>query len=506
MRTRTVASVQCLFCCWGLLMIGTVNAAAPAKVASLLAANRDQQALVASRAYLEQHAADARMRFLHAVALAETGKNDKALALFKKLAKAHPDWPAPANNLAVLYARRGDYAAARRWLVRALKTRPAYATAYTNLREVYAALAAAAYREALGEGKQPDKSPVNLTLIPNLDTGGVPAARIAAANAGGERGATKTRGQEGAFGTAANTGSDSRLTAAAGEPPTGRAKAGQKTQGQPASSVPQSGTTEEVGSHDGVTEVASAPEVSQKPAGRGQTSGQPAPPPTAEAAQSPEAGGAEPLPAKGKTVRTITEARQQSGGVPQPEKAEPVGMGSRQSAERVGPSVDGGQDAEDAASDTTGDAEQATGTVVNAASGDARDSDDKAIAGAASKAAAARALVERWRTAWSHQNVAAYLRMYARNFQPDAGRTLEEWRALRRKRISSPKWIKIKVRGIEVFPLSENRLRVSFVQLYRSNTYRDRVLKTLILERSRGGWRIIRETSLPYEAVETANN
>src|SRR5690625_1687040 len=86
-------------------------------------------ALAQSEVYLEQHADNRDARFLHAVALAGLNRNEDAIKAFKTLAKDWPQRPEPANNLAALYARGGDYKKARKWLQKALNTQKVYAVA-----------------------------------------------------------------------------------------------------------------------------------------------------------------------------------------------------------------------------------------------------------------------------------------------------------------------------------------------------------------------------------------
>jgi len=47
-----------------------------------------------------------------------------------------PELPEPYNNLAVLYAARGDHDGARDALLRAISTHPSYATAHENLGDI----------------------------------------------------------------------------------------------------------------------------------------------------------------------------------------------------------------------------------------------------------------------------------------------------------------------------------------------------------------------------------
>jgi Flp pilus assembly protein TadD len=91
---------------------------------------------------------DADARFLRGVILTELARPNEAFDVFQKLTQDYPELPEPYNNLAVLYAARGEYERARANLEMAIRTRPDYATAYENLGDVYARLASQAYEKA----------------------------------------------------------------------------------------------------------------------------------------------------------------------------------------------------------------------------------------------------------------------------------------------------------------------------------------------------------------------
>ena len=99
--------------------------------------------------FLAAQPKDAQMRFARASLLADLKRNAEAVTALESLTEDYPDLAEPYNNLAVLYASSGEYAKARAALEQALRLRPAYATAHENLGDVYAALAASAYANAL---------------------------------------------------------------------------------------------------------------------------------------------------------------------------------------------------------------------------------------------------------------------------------------------------------------------------------------------------------------------
>lgn len=113
---------------------------------------------------------DAEARFTRGLILVKLNKTDEALKAFADLTRDYPQLPEPYNNLAVIYAQRGDYERARDALEAALATHPSYGTAHENLGDIYAALAGAAYNRALLLDQTNQGVRAKLSLISNLDT------------------------------------------------------------------------------------------------------------------------------------------------------------------------------------------------------------------------------------------------------------------------------------------------------------------------------------------------
>ena len=98
--------------------------------------------------------------------LLRQGQEGKALACFRRLSRTYPDRPAAYNNLAAIYALRGELTPAREALVKALKTSPGYATIYANLGVVYAEIARDSYGKALRLGAQVNPPKLRLLATP----------------------------------------------------------------------------------------------------------------------------------------------------------------------------------------------------------------------------------------------------------------------------------------------------------------------------------------------------
>ena len=139
-----------------------------ADVQRLYRAGQTQAALTRADQFLQTRPSDPEMRFMKGVLLADERRSDEAVDVFQKLTEDHPDLVEPFNNLAALYAARGDYAKARSTLEQALRTNPSYATAHENLGDIYVAMAGQAYaRAAALAPKTPGLAP-KLALVREL--------------------------------------------------------------------------------------------------------------------------------------------------------------------------------------------------------------------------------------------------------------------------------------------------------------------------------------------------
>jgi Flp pilus assembly protein TadD len=103
-------------------------------------------------------------RFMKGVALTDQGHLDDAIAVFRALLADFPELPEPRNNLAVLYAQKGEYAAARDELERAIQVAPDYAVAPENLGDVYTRLAQVEYEKTVALDKRNRSAAAKLKL------------------------------------------------------------------------------------------------------------------------------------------------------------------------------------------------------------------------------------------------------------------------------------------------------------------------------------------------------
>jgi tetratricopeptide (TPR) repeat protein len=98
-----------------------------------------------------------------------------------------------------------------------------------------------------------------------------------------------------------------------------------------------------------------------------------------------------------------------------------------------------------------------------------------------------------WSVSWSKQEIEKYLSFYAEDFTPEDNRSLEEWRQYRRQRLTVPGGIQIVISDLVVELLGSDHAQATFTQVYQSNTYRDRVKKTMLLKLENNNWRITQE-------------
>ena len=106
------------------------------------------------------------------------------------------------------------------------------------------------------------------------------------------------------------------------------------------------------------------------------------------------------------------------------------------------------------------------------------------------------ATIDLWKAAWSVQNANQYLATYSDDFAiPSRGQSRRTWEALRRTRITRPRYINIDV-SYQRFELVEtNVVDVFFRQTYRSNTYSDLTDKVLRMGKDGTDWKILIERS-----------
>jgi len=112
------------------------------------------QALELSEQVLAEIPSQFAAQFIRAYSLSQLGKIEAAIDAYESILKSNSTQPEVYNNLATLYARRGDLDLARETLDKGLATNMQYKTLYDNLSAVYVEIARGAYSKALKLGVQ----------------------------------------------------------------------------------------------------------------------------------------------------------------------------------------------------------------------------------------------------------------------------------------------------------------------------------------------------------------
>jgi len=108
-----------------------------------------EQALTRIDAWLKTRPKDARGRFLRGMIFTQQKKLDLAERVYTDLTQEFPELPEPYNNLAVIYAERGELDRARGLLESAVRANAKFTAAHENLGDIHMRLAAASYEQAL---------------------------------------------------------------------------------------------------------------------------------------------------------------------------------------------------------------------------------------------------------------------------------------------------------------------------------------------------------------------
>lgn len=150
------------------LMSSPVSAADLARAKTLLGEGRLQKALVVTNEVLAEDEKSIEARFVKGLILTKMNRLDDARDVFLGITRDHPELPEPYNNLAVIYAAKGEYEKARAALQNAINTHPSYATAHENLGDIFAKMASQAYNQALELDNSNETAREKLSLINDL--------------------------------------------------------------------------------------------------------------------------------------------------------------------------------------------------------------------------------------------------------------------------------------------------------------------------------------------------
>ncbi len=101
-----------------------------------------------------------------------------------------------------------------------------------------------------------------------------------------------------------------------------------------------------------------------------------------------------------------------------------------------------------------------------------------------------------WAEAWSRRDAEAYFAAYDERFLPADGATHEAWRRRKLQAFDATKSLEVKIDSPVVERTEEGTATVTFKQYFRSDSYRDAVLKQLLMVERDGRWLIVEEKVL----------
>ena len=101
--------------------------------------------------------------------------------------------------------------------------------------------------------------------------------------------------------------------------------------------------------------------------------------------------------------------------------------------------------------------------------------------------------LDNWKSAWEESNLDTYFSAYSMNFVPSGSISLERWKKNRIKSLSYPQNIRIELVNPVVEMLDQARVTITFKQIYKTEIYRDAVIKKLIMRKEGEKWKIIKE-------------
>lgn len=101
-----------------------------------------------------------------------------------------------------------------------------------------------------------------------------------------------------------------------------------------------------------------------------------------------------------------------------------------------------------------------------------------------------------WSQAWANRKPKIYFAFYHAQFVPPNAVNRKEWERVRAIRLSKPKYIEIDIVGLSVQNMPDKTVTAMFEQHYRSDTYKDTVVKVLTFKKQKGQWLIVKEDVL----------
>jgi outer membrane protein assembly factor BamE len=104
--------------------------------------------------------------------------------------------------------------------------------------------------------------------------------------------------------------------------------------------------------------------------------------------------------------------------------------------------------------------------------------------------------VNEWAAAWASRDDKTYLAAYDTGFVPQGGSSRADWEKRRRLLLDVAKNIELKIDSPVIERADNSTATVTFNQFYRSDKYRDAVVKQLRMAEHDGRWLIVEEKVL----------
>ena len=130
-------------------ILPTVQSDPHDQVKKLLRQEKFERAEALVDKFMAVNPRDPQMRFWKAWITDRTGDKQVALDMYLSLTQDYPEIAEPFNNLAVLYAAKGQFSVAKEALDAALRANPNFADAHENMGDVLIQLANYSYQRSL---------------------------------------------------------------------------------------------------------------------------------------------------------------------------------------------------------------------------------------------------------------------------------------------------------------------------------------------------------------------
>ena len=390
-------------------------------------------------------------RFLKGLILTRMDRLEDASEVFIDITISNPDLPEPYNNLAVIYASQGEFDKAREYLQQAINTHPAYATAHENIGDIYAKLASEAYNQALELDRENITARAKLSLVNDLfsmpEEGKVLLSESSQDMMGGGNTQADIQASQ----------QDARESVLAQQRLQEQLEASEQEQQRLSDELRE----KELELEGLLQELESREQEKER------------------MLQQQQAGEQEQQRLRDqlreKEMQQQRMAEQQQAEIEEQQRLREELAAREEQQQRLQEQQRRQEQLEAREQEQERSREQQRVRQREQAVTNIKDT------------------VLDWADVWMRQNIDAYLGHYSDEFLPGDGRTLQAWRQYRRNRLMSPGEIRVRISDLVVELMGSDHAQATFTQVYESDTYSDRVKKTLLMKLEDNNWRITQE-------------